>query len=243
MDRITRVRRPSASLRSRPVRTRLAAACLFVVLALGLVPVPSARADAPETWYVEAIAQGIGGIQVSHFWSKGRKLRSQSVVGGHLVLSYVNGDTYYAIDGLQGVGIAIRRSPKALADDAKGGRPMGNEGRLIIARGAEEVRTERLGGREVKVYRLTDAQGKHTAWVTNDPQQLLVKLESFRRGEGQSVTTIFTYERGLEIPDSFFEPDPRFTLEHMTHEEYLTRIAQGPVGPVPVIHTELLRGE
>lgn len=212
-------------------------------VALGVLPAPPARADEAETWYVEAIGQGVGGVQVSSFWSKGRKLRSQSVIGGHLVLTYVNGDTYYAIDGLSGVGVAIRRAPKALADDAKGGRPMANEGRQLVARGAEEVKTERLGGREVKVYRLTDAQGKHTAWVTNDPQQLLVKLETFRRGEGQSATTIFSYQRGLEIPDAFFEPDPRFTLERMTHEEYLTRIAQGPVGPVPVIHTDLLRGE
>ncbi|HVP29495.1 MAG TPA: hypothetical protein VMW35_10080 [Myxococcota bacterium] len=222
----------------------------FAALALGallfadcLAAVAATRAEEPDTWYVEGVAQGTNGFQVSHFWSKGRKLRSESVVAGHLVMTFVSGDTYYAIDGLSGVGVAIQRSPKALAADAKGGRPMANEGRELIARGAEKVGTERIGGREVVVYRLTDAQGKHTAWVTNDPQQLLVKLETFRRGEGESATTIFNYERGLEIPDSFFEPDARFTLERMTYQDYLTRIAKGPVGPVPVIHTDLLVGE
>lgn len=253
MNRITRARLAPAALPVRFARRAGAASparCarplllgLLVLTALGSALPGAARAEEPDTWFVEGFAQGTGGVQLSYFWSKGRKLRSQSVIGGHLVLTFVSGNRYYAIDGLSGVGVAIQRSPKALAADAKGGRPMANEGRQLVARGAEEVRTERLGGREVKVYRLTDAQGKHTAWVTNDPQQLLVKLETFRRGEGQSATTIFSYQRGLEIPDAFFEPDPRFTLEQMSHEEYLTRIANGPVGPVPVIHTDLLVGE
>lgn len=218
------------------------AGSVLLGLSIGVLG-PPAQAEEPDTWYVEAFAQATGGVQLSYIWSKGRKLRSQSVVAGHPILTLVTGETYYTIDGLSGTGIAIRRSAKALAADAKGGRPMANEGRELVARGAEEIRTERISGREVKVFQMTDAQGKHTAWVTNDPQQLLVKLETFRRGDGQSAITLFSYERGLEIPETFFEPDPRWTIERMTYEEYLARSAQGPVGPVPVIHADLLSGE
>ena len=222
---------PARSLR------RLALALLVLLLA------PSARAAGPEdTWYAEAFTQADGTPTQRAMWSKGRKFRDQIAVAGIPAVTIVNGDTYYAIDELHDVGVAIQRSPKALALDAKGGRPFLNEAARIAEDGAEKVATERIAGRACDVYRITNDEGKREAWLTQDALRLPVKIEVYSRSTDSTSVTYINWARGLEIPDSFFEPDPRVKLERMTWQDYLDRVAKGPVGPVPILYGDLLLG-
>ncbi len=217
---------------------RLALLLLALLLLSGV-----ARAAGPEeTWYAEAFTQSDGIPTERGMWSKGRKFRDQILVAGIPAVTIVNGDTYYAIDELHGVGLAVQRSPKALALDAKGGRPFLDEAARIQADGAEKVRTERVAGRACDVYRITNEDGKREAWLTQDALRLPVRIEVYSRATDTTSLTYVNWQHGLEIPDSFFEPDPRVHLERLTWQEYLERLAKGPVGPVPILYTDLLLG-
>ena len=46
----------------------------------------------------------------------------------------------------------------------------------------------------------------------------------------------------LELSDAFFEPDPRVKLERVEYADYVTRSQTGPVGPAPVLFSNLLHG-
>ncbi len=205
---------------------------------------PSLAADAagPETWYAEAFTESESGLRVTYHWSKGRKFRSEIILGGIPVIYLVNGSTYYAIDSLAQRGVAIERSPKALAEDAKGGRPFLNDGERVIAAGAEKTDSERVAGRPVDVYRVSNEPLKKTIWVTQDKLHLPVKMEIFDRQSSQTATTHIDWGRDLEISDAFFEPDPRVQLEHLTYAEYKERSQKGPVGPVPALFSDLIHG-
>ena len=72
----------------------------FVLLLLALcLPAPSNAAD-ESTWYVERVASGDVPFQLEHYWSKGRLLRTETVIGGLLVLTIVNASEYIMIDVL-----------------------------------------------------------------------------------------------------------------------------------------------
>lgn len=223
---------PAVSLR------RLASTLLTVLL----FATAAWAAGPEETWYAEAFTQADGTPTQRAMWSKGRKFRDQIVVAGIPATTIVSGDTYYAIDELHGVGVAIQRSPKALALDAKGGRPFLDEAARIEAEGAEKVRTERIGGRACDVYRITNDDGKREAWLTQDALRLPVRIEVYSRATDTTSLTYVNWQRGLEIPDAFFEPDPRVRLERMTWQEYVERLGKGPVGPVPILYGDLLLG-
>lgn len=200
------------------------------------------RAAESETWAADTITSSDTGIEIAHAWSKGRKFREDRVVAAIPVVTIVNGDTYYAIDALTGEGVAITRSPKAIAGDAKGGRPMDERIQRTIQAGAEKIGTERIGGRPCVGYQLTDDKGKQTVWLTDDALRLPVRAEIFDRKSGRSADTRFNWTRDLPIPDAFFEPDPRLRMERVGYDEYVKRSQSGPVGPVPVIHGNLLHG-
>jgi outer membrane lipoprotein-sorting protein len=222
-------------------RTLVAVSAL--VAGLMLFPAPGRAAEAAaETWFAEAITQSDLGIESSYLWSKGRKLRADVVVSGTPVVTIVNGATYYAIDGRSMIGTAIERAPKALANDAKGGRPFLNDGERMIAMGGEKVGSERIAGRACDVYRLTDNDGKKTIWMTQDSLHLPVKIELYGRTSGQTSTTIINWNRGFEVPDAFFEPDPRLTLDRVSYQEYLNRSKERLPSAVPVLYGDLLHG-
>ncbi len=62
---------------------------------------PSAESSPPEpTWYAQAVSRGEQGSVVSHFWSKGSKFRAEIVIGGHRIVTLVNGEYYYTLDEL-----------------------------------------------------------------------------------------------------------------------------------------------
>jgi hypothetical protein len=243
------------------LRARLAVAASPLVVALGLLvgaaPAPAqegatpeagpppAAAELPNTWYAQALAYSEAGINVTHFWSKDRdKLRAETVVAGHRVVTIVNGDTYYAYDLLSRAGLAIGRSEIAIQQDSGRGRPFGKELDAVTRLGGERVGEEDLGGRTLDVYQVTDELGKRKLWVTQDPRRLTIRLKLFRRSTGQTLHTDFlNWSQGLPITDAFFQPEPDVTLLRLGFDEYVAKQAsREPLGPVPVLYTDLLHG-
>jgi hypothetical protein len=210
---------------------------------------PSAKkAPAPaasDTWYAQRVTRGDTGVIVASLWSKGRRLRADAVIGGVPIVTIVNGEFYYVIDGLRQVGMVVRRNLAALEVDRArpGERPFGGEGRQLVAKGAELVREEEIAGRNCQIYRLTDELGRHEVWVTADEAALPLRIDQSDRSSGARVVTDYVdWLRELDLPDSFFEPDPRIQLERLEYQEYLERSAAGPVGPAPVLFSDLLHG-
>ena len=154
-----------------------------------------------RTWYAQALARGPGGISVTHFWSRGAKMRAETVVAGHKVITIVNGDTYYAYDGLGMEGVAILRAPTAIAEDAPDRRPFGNEAASLLRQGAEKVREDSMFGRKCDVFRRTDQRGRREVWVTRDALRLPIRIEIFDRKSGRRHHTDYiNWQSGLPIP-------------------------------------------
>lgn len=200
----------------------------------------------PATWYAQRLTHGDTGVAVEHFWSKGRKLRSQIIVQGMTVETFVAGDFYRIVDTTNLAGVQIRRAPDALALDAKKPnlRPFGTEGEELILAGAELVRSDNIGGRPARVYRLTNDRGKREVWISDDKQKLPLRVEFWARESGLHTTTDYIdWISEVPLPDSFFEPDPRASLETIEHADYVKRAEEGPVGPAPVLFAPLLHGK
>jgi len=207
-------------------------------------PRKGARA-APKSWYALRVMRGDTGVIVQNLWSAGRSLRAEAVLDGVPILQLVSGEWYYVIDGVRQLGIAVRRSPKALQADlsAPAGRPFGNEATDLQARGGELVREETVGDRKARVLRLTDQKGRHEVWVTDDPSALPIRIDSTDRDSGVHVVTDYVdWLSDMMLPPAFFEPDPRVQLERLEYDEYVQRASQGPVGPAPVLFSDLLHG-
>ena len=203
---------------------------------------PPAPVELPNTWYAQALAHSAVGINVTHFWSKGPLLRAETVLLGRRVVTIVNGSTYYAYDGLGRIGVAVGRDPSAIERDAERKRPFGNELAAIVKQGAEIVGVDNLGGREVEIFRITDERGRRQVWVTAGEERLPLRIEVFQRMTGQTLSTEFlNWMRGIPISDAFFEPEPGIDFAHLSFDEYLARQADGkPLGPVPILYTDLL---
>ncbi len=209
---------------------------------------PAAKAEAaagPPTWYAQALARGAAGLNVTHFWSKGPWLRAETVVAGHKVVNIVKGPWYYAYDGLTQRGIAVRRDPRAEAQDAPGRRPFGREYEIVVRQGAELVREEDVLGRKAGVYRVTDMLGKRELWVTQDEQRLPLRLEIFdRKTSGRRMTDYVNWQSAIAIPDSFFEVDSSIKIERLELDDYIRRnVQEGPQGDVPVLYADLLHAK
>ena len=205
---------------------------------------PAPPVELPDTWYAQALAYADVGINVTHFWSKGPLLRAETVVAGRRIVTIVNGDTYFAYDGLGRSGLAIGRSPAAIRQDAERTRPFGNEMDSLLRLGAESVGRETLGGSEVEIFRITDRFGRRQVWVSLGESRLPLQLEIFRRGSGSTSTTRYlNWQRGIPISDAFFQPDAGVNLSRLGFDEYVAMQAdRRSVGPVPVLYTDLLHG-
>ena len=202
-------------------------------------------AKTPTSWYARALVQSPAGIIVWDYWSTGRKLRAETIVGGMPILTLVSGEFYTIVDMLSQTGVAIRRSPEALAEDKTRAseRPFGREGEEMIAKGAEFVRSETLSERPTRMYRLTDDRGKSEVWLTDDKRKMPVRVTFFARGTGSKSTTDYIdWITDLPLSDAFFEPDPRVTIERIEYADYVKRSETGPVGPAPVLFANLLHG-
>ena len=217
-------------------------AAIWTALLLALAASAAAEEERAGTWYAQALTRGEAGLNLTHFWSKGGWLRSETVVAGHKIVTIVRGQTYYAYDALTGEGLAIGREPAAVARQQRHDRPFGNEYRIMLEQGAEKIRDEKLLGRPTGVYQITDGAGRRQLWVTEDAERIPLRLEIFDRASGAERTTDYlNWQSDLHIPDSFFEPDPRAQLQTLDYTEYIARSAtEGPIGPVPVLYTPLL---
>lgn len=217
----------------------------LAVLSLGLL----AGAASAESWQAERLSSGGGPPRIEQLWAKGSSFRAEIVLGGHLVVTYVQGDRYVVVDALTGKGTSIQRSPKAIAQDASRGRPFGNEQPLLVAAGAEKVKTEGEGEASCDLYRLTDEAGRREVCVTNTPDKLPVYVRAWdRRSGAESETRYLGWSKALEgqgvaIGDSFFTPDPRVTLTSLTYEAFLAKAQAGENPAVaPILYPELLVG-
>jgi hypothetical protein len=208
---------------------------------------PEAAAEAPlsHTWYAQALARGAAGLNVTQFWSKGPWLRAETVVAGHKVVNIVKGPWYYAYDGLTRKGLAIRRDPKAEAQDSQTRRPFGREYEILTNQGAELVKEDEVLGRKAGVYRVTDSRGRRELWVTQDPARLTLRLEIYdRRTTGKLITDYVNWQSEITLPDAFFEPDPGVELQRMELADYLKKsVDLGPQGTVPVLYADLLHSK
>jgi hypothetical protein len=215
----------------------------LLVLAI-LLLARAAPALAEETWYVEQVTRGDVPLRVEHMWSKGARFHSHTVVSGQPIVTLVSGEWYYTLDPLRMVGIAVRRLPAAVAADASRGRPMAREAERLIGAGAERTGTEELGGRPCDSYSRTDARGRWRVWMTQKEPRLPVRVELFSREKGQTVVSDYVeWLQGFEIPDAYFEPDPRFQVERLEYATYLERASKGPALPLPILYADLLHGE
>lgn len=196
----------------------------------------------PRSWHAQALARGPAGLNVTYLWSLGPKFRAETVVAGHKIVTIVNGDTYYVYDAVSMTGVAIRRSPVAIANDSSGRRPFGNEAETLISQGGEKIREELLLGTPSDVYQLSDASGRRVLWVTQDDYRLPLRIEIYDRATGVTKYTDFLdWLSGLRLMDAFFEPEPSIKFDHYELEEYVRLTAEGPIG-VPILYAELLHG-
>jgi hypothetical protein len=221
---------------------------LHLAKILWLLPLLVAASETPQappepTWFVQRVTTGDAPLRVEYFWSKGSRLRAETVVAGRPILTIVSGEFYYVIDALGEVGVAIRRSPASLAADATRGRPFGREGDLMLAEGAEKVGEDDRTGKPCDLYRLTDSRGRREVCLSPDERRLPVHSETYSRSSHRRVETRYLdWVQGFRASDSFFTPDPRLELERIEYDAYLERSRRGTVGPAPVLYRELLHG-
>ncbi|MGI9591149.1 MAG: hypothetical protein ACR2P8_07260 [Myxococcota bacterium] len=205
---------------------------------------PAGEPPEMNTWYAQVMAHSPIGINVTHFWSKDGKLRAETVIAGRRIVTIVDEKTYYAYDLLVRTGIAVERSPVAIRQDAERRRPFGNEFFALQRQGAEPIGTAKLGGRDVELYQVTDDRGKRKIWVTPDERRLPLRIFAFQRGTGREMTTDYlNWQRGLPILNAFFIPEPGVDIAQLSYEEYVEKQAERvPLGPVPVLYSDLLHG-
>jgi hypothetical protein len=212
-------------------------------LACALVLAP-ALASAQATWHATRITSGDVPLYIEHLWSKGAKFRAQTVIGGHPILTLVSGERYVMVDVLAGRGISIQRSPAAVALDEQRARPFGHEYETLVAGGAEKVGLEERAGRRCEVWRSTEISRRRELCVTADEARLPLEYQESDRGAVATATTRYVdWSRDMAIPDSFFEPDPRFQLEHIDYQSYLRRASKEQIGPAPPFFRDLLHGK
>ena len=216
---------------------------LLALTLLLMLAVPAVAQETPNTWYAERIISGDTPPIVEHLWSKGPKFRAETVIGGHPILTLVDGERYITIDRLSNTGVSIQRSPAAIREDAERSRPFGNEGSILPGAGGEKVSTERVGGRQCDLYRLTNSEGRQDVCVSQDQARLPLQLRVWRRKSGkEAVTRYLDWVSGIEIPDDFFEPDSAVKLEQVSHEDYVRRAGEEQIGPAPPLFRGLLHG-
>jgi hypothetical protein len=207
------------------------------------VAAPVVAQDTSSTWYAQRITSGDTPLIVEYLWSKGPKQRAETVIGGHPIITLVNGERYITIDRLANTGVSIQRSPAAIREDQKRGRPFGNEGAQLQAAGAEKVSTETIAGRSCDLYRVTNNEGRKEVCVSRDETLLPLQVKVWRRASGkEAVTRYLDWTSALALSDQFFEPDSAVTLEHLSYDDYLRRAVNEQIGPAPPFFGDLLHG-
>ncbi len=202
-----------------------------------------APSDPEATFYASSIGRSADDFLFVHYWSKGPLFRSETTINGHPVITIVNGVSYYILDPSLGLGIEIQRSPAAIAQDAKRSRPFGREYEEIIASGGEWVRSEKLDGRDVDVYKATNDQGRRTLWLARSELRLPLRIENFDRKSGRTGRLDYViWIPGVHIIDEFFTPSPAIPLKRFeSYGEYMQELRRGPIPPAPPLFRSFLR--
>ena len=233
--------------RSRASKRTVAWAALALLLARSAFALEGEAAapeavSAPDTWYAFALSSGSMGTVVVHYWSKGPKMRAETVIAGHPIVTLVDEESYTMIDILGGRGTRVARSEKSKREDAERKRPFAGELEEVLRSGGEKVRAEEVGGQSLGVFRVTNSAGRRTVWV--DPTgQFPVRVETFDRKNSQTSRVDYLgWASGMPIADRFFEPPVDVALGDVSYEAFATRSSSAPVGPVPVFYGELLHG-
>jgi hypothetical protein len=234
----------------RPISTALTRLAIGLALAVLVAHPVAAEEDKSiekptiSSWYTQAFTRGDTGMNVTYLWSLKSKLRAETVVRGHKLVTIVSGDAYYVYDTLTMTGIAIRRAPAALAAESPDRRPFGNEAQDLIERGGEKIREESVAGQRAAVYQITDENGRRTVWVTQDDQRLPIRMEFFNRKSGSTRYKDYAdWVSGLPVPDAFFEPEPGIQFERFELDEYIeSTLAKDPSATLPILYQELLHG-
>lgn len=204
-------------------------------------PAAESTTASPDTWHATTFVSGAMGFRVIRYWSKGQWMRAQTLIGGHPIVTIVRDGHYIGYDELAGTGVRIERAPQAIAEDRARPRPFGNDLDELKRQGADKVEETTRAGVEVEIWRKTDAAGRRKLWVTKSEPQLPMRLETFVRAGGDTITTEYSgWSKGLPIPDSFFEAPANVKLERLDYAAFLDAAAAGPVGPV--LYPDLLHG-
>ena len=197
----------------------------------------------PTNWYVSAVISGRSGFRITHLWSKGAKLRSETMLGSHPITTIVRGRHYWIFDRLTAEGIDIERSPQAVAEDGARIRPFGNDLDEVIRAGGEKVEETELSGIPAEVWRVTSKKGRRTVWVTASEPRVPLRVENFDRDSGESVTLDYSgWSSPKEIPDAFFEPPSDLRITRIAYEAFAARTDQAAVGRLPILHPALVHG-
>lgn len=200
---------------------------------------------AADSWYAQRITAGDTPLRIEHFWSKGGKVRMQTVIRSQPLITFVDGAFYTVVDPVRRTGISIRRPDSALQFDRHlaGNRPFATDAEQILAEGAERIGTETMTGGTAIHYRLTDRRGRREVWMTETDPSLPLRVIRFDRVSGSTVRQDFVdWARELELPDRFFAPEPDFQIEQLEYSEYLERAGNEKEFLLPVLMRELLHG-
>lgn len=217
-------------------------AWLVVVALLGSF---APTAAATDTWYAQRITAGDTPLRIEHFWSKGGKVRMQTVIRAQPLITFVDGEFYTVVDPVRRRGIAIRRPASALLYDRRlaGKRPFATDAELILAEGAERIGTETMTGGTATHYRVTDRRGRRDVWMTETDPSLPLRVIQFDRVSGSTVRQDFVdWARELELPDRFFTAEPDYQIEQLEYSGYLERAGEEDQFLLPVLMRELLHG-
>ncbi len=211
-------------------------------IVLGLL-LAAAAAAAQGSWYAEKYRAGDVPVSVEQLWSRGPLFRSETVINGHPIVNLVVGDRYVIIDRLTGKGVSIVRHPKAVREAEAGRRPFGNELTELTRAGGEFVRQEDFAGNRCDLYRLTSHEGRREVCATTDDEKLPVLTRVWmRRTQRQAESRYVNWTRQVDVPESFFAPDPRIPLQEITYQEYVDRAPKDLELPAPPLYHDLLHG-
>lgn len=207
-------------------------------------PDKEAGAAEPATsWYAASIARSGSNFLMTHYWSKGSRLRSETVAGGRRLITIVDQTTYYVIDPTSADALAIERSALSIAGDARRGRPFADELAVLLRAGGERVGEEEMGGQKVDRYQLTNEAGRVQIWVRSE-LGLPVRVERYvRSSAAREQIDYLNWLRNLPIADSFFEPPSDIEIERIGYEDYVKRSMAERLGPAPPFYAHLLHGE
>lgn len=221
------------------MRTRFAAPAIAALL----FAAPGVVGAQEASWWTQRITFGEGPAFVENLWQHGAKMRAESVVEGHRVITIVDAKRYTIVDDLGRTGVAIERSPHSIAQDAKRKRPFGNEADDVIRLGAEKIGSEVRAGQDVDHYRVTRSDGdRDEVWVTQDENRLPLEVVFRERSSGTKNRRVYLRWVETPFPKDLFEPPAGAKLESISYDDYVARSKQGPVGPAPPFYSDLLHG-